>query len=154
MRRSEKEVKEKSEIEAIIRQSIVCRLAMSENNRPYLVPLNFGYRDNVLYFHGAGEGKKIDILKNNPNVCFEFDIGAATVQAEDACFWGMKFQSVIGFGKASFIEDEKEKENALTVIMGQYSDAAYTFDENFIRATTVIKVEIGSMTGKRSDEAI
>ena len=90
----EKEVKEKSDIEAIIRQSIVCRLAMSENNRPYLVPLCFGYKDNALYFHGAGQGKKIDILKNNPNVCFEFDIGAATVQAEDACFWGMKFQSV------------------------------------------------------------
>ena len=66
----------------------------------------------------------------------------------------MKFQSVIGFGKASFIEDEKEKENALTVIMGQYSDRHYSFDENFIRATAVVKVEIESMTGKRSGEEL
>ncbi len=154
MRRSEKEVKEKTEIEAIIREAVVCRLAMSENGRPYIVPLNFGYKDNTLFFHGAKEGKKVDILKKNPNVCFEFDIGAATVQAEDACFWGMKFKSVIGFGKASFVEDEKEKEKALTIIMAQYSDAVYSFDENFIRATAVVKVEIESMTGKRSDEAL
>jgi uncharacterized protein len=154
VRRSEKEIKGKTEIEAIIREALVCRLAMSENGRPYVVPLSFGYEDNALYFHGAGEGKKIDILKNNPDVCFEFDIGAKTVEAEDACFWGMEFKSVIGFGKAFFIDDEKEKEKALAVIMGQYSDRLYTFDEKFIRATAVIKVEIGSMTGKRSDEEL
>lgn len=154
MRRSEKEIKEKAEIEAIIREAVVCRLAMSEDDRPYIVPLNFGYKDNTLFFHGAKEGKKTDILKKNPNVSFEFDIGVKTVEAEDACFWGMEFKSVIGFGKAFFIEDEKEKEKALAVIMGQYSDRLYTFDEKFIRATAVIKVEIRSMTGKRAGEEL
>jgi nitroimidazol reductase NimA-like FMN-containing flavoprotein (pyridoxamine 5'-phosphate oxidase superfamily) len=154
MRRAEKEITEKSEIEAILREAVVCRLAMSENDRPYIVPLSFGYKDNALYFHGAKEGKKIDILKKNPWVCFEIDLHAEPVKAEDACFWGMKFKSVIGFGKAFFIEEDTEKEKALTVIMSQYSDAAYIFDENFIRATAVVKVEIESMTGKRSGEEI
>jgi uncharacterized protein len=153
MRRNEKEIKEKSGIEAIIRDSMVCRLAMSENDRPYIVALCFGYKDSTLYFHGAGEGKKIDILKKNPNVCFEFDIRVAPVEAEDACFWGMTYHSVVGFGKAGFIEDEKEKESALSIIMSQYSGKRFEFDENFIRATAVIKVNIESMTGKWSGEA-
>jgi uncharacterized protein len=153
MRRKEKEIKDSSEIEAIIRDARVCRLALSENDRPYIVPLCFGYKDNALYFHGAGEGKKIDMVKENPRVCFEFDIQAEPIEAEDPCFWGMKFKSVIGFGTASLVTDEKEKETALGIIMGQYSDRRHSFDADFVRATTVIQVEVEEMTGKQSDQA-
>ncbi len=102
MRRNEKEITDNSAIEAIINQSIVCRLGLSDGNMPYIVPLCFGYKDNTLYFHGALEGKKIDILRKNQNVCFEFDVDAEVVEKEKACSWGMKCQSMIGFGKADF----------------------------------------------------
>jgi nitroimidazol reductase NimA-like FMN-containing flavoprotein (pyridoxamine 5'-phosphate oxidase superfamily) len=71
-------------------------------------------------------------------------------EAEAACDWGVKFQSVIGFGKASFVEDSDEKRKALDIIMAQYSDKQFEFPENMLKATAVIKVEIGSMTGKQS----
>jgi nitroimidazol reductase NimA-like FMN-containing flavoprotein (pyridoxamine 5'-phosphate oxidase superfamily) len=151
MRRKEKEITEASAIESIIKKSLVCRLALSDDNSPYIVPLCFGYRDRVLYFHGSLKGKKIDIIKKNQKVCFEFDINTEIVKAEDACHWSMKYKSVIGFGKAVLLEDLDEKRKALNIIMSQYSDRTFQFNDATLKGTIVIKVEIESMTGKQSE---
>jgi len=150
MRRKEKEITEETAIEAIIQKSLVCRLALSDGNFPYIVPLCFGYRDKVLYFHGSLKGKKIDIIRKNQNICFEFDINTEIVKAEDACHWSMKYKSVIGFGKAVLLEDLDEKRKALNIIMSQYSDRTFQFNDATLKGTVVIKVEIESMTGKQS----
>ena len=150
MRKKEKEITEKSAIEAIITKSLVCRLALSDDNSPYIVPLCFGYKDKVLYFHGSQKGKKVDIIKKNPNVCFEFDTNTEIVKAEDACRWTMRYQSVIGFGKAVLLEDMEEKRKALDIIMSQYSGRIFQFDDAILKKTFVIKIEIESMTGKQS----
>jgi len=151
MRRKEKEITEASAIEAIIKKSLVCRLALSDENSPYIVPLCFGYRDRVLYFHGSLKGKKIDIIRKNQNICFEFDINTEIVKAEDACHWSMKYKSVIGFGKAVLLEDLDEKRKALNIIMSQYSNRTFQFNDATLKGTVVIKVEIESMTGKQSE---
>ena len=67
VRRKDKEIKDKEVIESIIKRATVCRIALSENNVPYIVPLSFGYKDNCLYFHSAPEGRKIDIIKQRVN---------------------------------------------------------------------------------------
>ena len=150
MRRKEKEITEKSEIEAVIHKSIVCRVGFSEDNIPYVVPLSFGYQDNTIYVHGSLKGRKINILHKNPNVCFEFDINAEIVASENACEWGMRYQSVIGFGKASFVDDPEHKQKALNIIMKKYSGRSLQFPENAINGTAVIKIEIIGITGKQS----
>jgi len=150
MRRKENEITEESAIEAIITKSLVCRLALSDDNSPYIVPLCFGYEDKVLYFHGSLKGKKIDIIRKNQKVCFEFDINTEIVKAEDACHWSMKYRSVIGFGKAVLLKDLDEKRKALNIIMGQYSDRTFQFNDATLIKMGVIKVEIESMSGKQS----
>jgi hypothetical protein len=85
MRKKEPEIKTHEEIESIIQKSIVCRLGLSEDNLPNIVPLCFGYQDHTLYFHTAREGKKIDIFRKNNQVCFEFDIDQELVKADQAC---------------------------------------------------------------------
>lgn len=150
MRRKDREITEISIIENIIKESMVCRISMVDQNKPYIVPLCFGYETNILYFHGALKGHKIDLMRKNPNVCFEFDLISGTIESENACDWSMKYQSVIGFGRAAFIESPDEKRRALTIIMRQYSDRRYRFPENMLKATAVFKVNIESMTGKRS----
>jgi nitroimidazol reductase NimA-like FMN-containing flavoprotein (pyridoxamine 5'-phosphate oxidase superfamily) len=154
MLRSEKEIKEIAAIESIIGDASVCRLGLSKDAQPYVVPLNFGYEKNTFYFHGAGEGKKIDIIRSNPNVCFELDIRAKVVEAPDPCFWGMNYQSVIGFGIAVILEDIEEKRKGFNIIMAHYSDQSFAFDDKFLNATAVIKVEIESMTGKQSGDVL
>lgn len=150
MRKKDKEISDESGIRAIIEKANVCRLGMVNGNKPYIVPLCFGYHDNVLYFHGSLKGQKIDLIRKNPNVCFEFDLITETIESENACDWSMKYQSVMGFGKAVFIESSDEKRKALSIIMGQYSDRLFLFPENILKVTAVIKVEIESMTGKHS----
>ena len=150
MRRSEKEMTDFSDINAVIEKSRVCRLGMISEGKPYIVPLCFGYRENTLYFHSAQKGRKIDSLRENPDVCFEMDVAAEAVESEEACGWSMKFQSVIGFGKAEFIESLEGKRKALDIIMAQYSDRNFQFPENKVAVIAVIKVGIESITGKRS----
>jgi nitroimidazol reductase NimA-like FMN-containing flavoprotein (pyridoxamine 5'-phosphate oxidase superfamily) len=145
-----KAIHDRDEIEAIIRGSLACRLALSDDNRPYVVPLSFGYENNTLYFHSASEGKKVEILKKNTNVCFEFDIDHEVVQAEKPCKWSMKYRSVIGFGKGSLVEDLEEKRKGLDAIMQHYAGRSFEYLEPAIESTVIIKVEIESMTGKKS----
>jgi hypothetical protein len=150
MRRKDKEISETSSMNAILKKAAVCRLGMVDGDKPYVVPLCFGFQDDVLYFHSALKGQKIDCIQNNPNVCFEFDLIGEPKESEEPCSWAMNYQSVIGFGKAVFVEESDEKHKALNLIMAQYSDQQYQFPQNKVDATAIIKVEIESMTGKQS----
>jgi len=150
MRRKDKEIKDKEVIESIIKRATVCRIGLCENNVPYIVPLVFGYKDNCLYFHSAPEGRKIDTIKRNNNVCFELDVDCELVKSETACSWDMKYYSVIGFGKAFFVDDLEEKRKALDIIMEHYSGNPYEYPTNAINKVAIIKVKIDSMTGKKS----
>lgn len=150
MRRKDKEIKDKDVIESIIKRATVCRIGLCENNVPYVVPLVFGYKDNCLYFHSVPEGKKIDLIKHNNNVCFELDTDLQLVKSETACSWDMKYYSVIGFGKAFLIDDPEEKRKALNIIMEHYSNNSHEYPVNEINKVTIIKVKIDSMTGKKS----
>ena len=150
MRRKEKEINEQSEIEAIINSSLVCRLGLSDGNMPYIVPLCFGFKDHSIYIHSALKGKKIDIIRINPNVCFEFDSDIEVKETEKPCSWGMKFKSIIGFGKAVFIDDVEEKKEALNIIMQQYSGNSFDFSDNAVNGVAVVRIDIEKITGKWS----
>jgi uncharacterized protein len=150
MRRKEREIKKVAAIEDVLRRATVCRLGLCEDNRPYVVPVCFGYKDNALYIHCGPEGKKLEILRKNNSVCFEVDIDNKLVKGDKPCDWGMKYKSVIGFGKAVFVEDIESKRKALDVIMRQFSANTFEYPEETIRKTTIIRVEIENMTGKRS----
>jgi nitroimidazol reductase NimA-like FMN-containing flavoprotein (pyridoxamine 5'-phosphate oxidase superfamily) len=149
MRRKDQEINDIATIEEIIRKAQVCRLGLSENGQPYIVPLCFGYKDNTLYFHSAREGKKLEILRKNNNVCFEIDIDQEPVKGKKACNCSMKYRSVIGFGKAELIEDIETKRRALNIIMQNYFEGFFKYPEESVNNTMIIKVEIESITGKK-----
>ena len=150
MGRKEKEIIDNKALDEIIGSAQVCRLSLSDGNRSYIVPLCFGYKDRILYFHSAAEGKKIEIIKKNPNVCFEFDHNVEVIQTEIPCKWGMKYQSIIGYGKAIFIETIEEKREALNIIMNQYTEDPFSFEDSAISKSTVFKVVIKEISGKQS----
>jgi nitroimidazol reductase NimA-like FMN-containing flavoprotein (pyridoxamine 5'-phosphate oxidase superfamily) len=139
-------------IESIIRRASVCRIALSDDGQPYVVPVCFGYADNTLYFHSASSGKKLDILERNNAVCLEFDVDHEIVRSEDACKWSFNYRSVIGFGRAFFVKDLEEKKKALDLIVAHYDYGGRPaeYPEATLRRTAVVRVEIQSMTGKIS----
>ena len=150
MRRSEKEIVDPRQIDRILQQGTVCRLAMCLNDQPYVVPLCYGFKDRCLYFHSAASGKKIAILKKNPEVCFEVAIEQQLQTARAACKWGMDYQSVIGYGKVSFIVDPPAKKQALDIILAHYGEPHPAYSEAALGKTVVFKVDIAQMTGKQS----
>jgi uncharacterized protein len=150
MRNAEREIKDSEEILSIIKEAQVCRVAFSAGNIPYIVPMNFGYQDSCLYFHCAPEGKKLDIIRQNHEVCFEMDINDELVKkTERLCSWTTKYRSIIGFGKASIIENWQEKSSALNIITQHYGANPHAFSEKDVERLSIIKIEIGSITGKK-----
>jgi hypothetical protein len=150
MRKTEREIKDQAEIDSIIQQAQVCRVGFSSGNLPYIVPMNFGYQNNCLYFHCALEGKKLDIIRRNNEVCFEMDIDYQLVTSpERVCAWGVKYRSIIGFGNAFILEYWQDKATALNIITGHYGAARHDFTEKELEKVGVIKIEISSMTGKK-----
>ncbi len=150
MRRSEREITDRAEIEEIIRKASICRIALSDNGNPYIVPVCFGYEHGRLYFHTATERRKLEILKRNNRVCFEMDIETKLAVGEKACTWGMKYRSVIGFGTAWFVEDPAEKRKGLDAIMRQYSGPEGDYSTKALNQTALVKIEIESLTGKQA----
>lgn len=150
MRREDKEITERGAIDSIIMQSQVCRLGLCGDGVAYIVPLCFGYDGGSLYFHGAGQGRKIDILKRNNRVCFEFEADAEVVRGDSPCSFSMRYRSVTGEGRACFVEEPAAKRQALEIIMKQYGDEGVTFEESDLGKITVFRVDIESITGKKS----
>lgn len=139
------------EISQIIRKCQVCRLALSQDDVPYIIPVSFGYDGKILYFHSARDGKKIDILSINNNVCFEFESGVEIIVDESKpCNWSFSFQSVIGFGKVEELSSPEEKIKGLKHIIAQYSEKEWSFDTLPLNGLRVWAINIESITGKQS----
>ncbi len=150
MRRADKEIKNSAEIEDILNRGRVCHLGLNDRGLTYVVPVNYGYVDGCLYVHSAGEGRKIDILRRNNLISFSIYIDNSLVQSDIACNWGMSYRSVMGTGIAALVEDRAEKEAALRIIMTHYSGPFTAFDAASINKILVIRVEIETLTGKKS----
>jgi uncharacterized protein len=150
MRRKEKEITDPAEIESIVCEAPVCRIGLCDRDQPYVVPVCFGYREGCLFFHSAHEGRKIDMLRKNPLVCFEVDVPGGLTGTGPLCDRGIQYRSVIGFGVAEFLVDPEEKRAGLTCIVAHYMDEPAIFPENAVNSVTVIRVKITSMTGKQS----
>jgi nitroimidazol reductase NimA-like FMN-containing flavoprotein (pyridoxamine 5'-phosphate oxidase superfamily) len=150
MRRKEKEITDKKEIENILKKSQICHIAMVDKDKPYIVPMNFGYENKTLFFHSALEGRKINLIKQNPNLCFEIDQVVQFKKAKLACDWSIEYKSVIGEGRAQLLYDPEEKREGLDIIMAQYSGRTFEYPSEMLEKTLVIKLVIDKMTGKQS----
>lgn len=149
MRRREREIRDEAGIQEILEKELVCRLGLYDGQYPYVVPMNYGYRDGRLYFHCAAEGRKIDMLKKNDRVCIEVDIDSRIVRGDTPCRWAAKYRSVIGFGRARIVDDDKAKKAGLDVIMAHYGGSGGDYDEKSLQRTSLIEVVLDSITGKQ-----
>jgi hypothetical protein len=150
MRRKEKEISDRAEIEAVIQDARVCRLGMCDGQTPYVVPLCFGYAAQTFYFHCAAAGRKLEILEKNPNVCLELESGVAVKSGKNACDWSMNYRSVIAFGRAARVEAPEAKRRALDLIVARYAPGSFDYPEAALAKTVILEVRVQSMAGKRS----
>ncbi|AEF84599.1 5-nitroimidazole antibiotic resistance protein [Treponema primitia ZAS-2] len=155
MRRSDREITDVEEKLKILRKNKVFRLGMAEQNQPYIVPLNFGFEFDggllTLYFHGAREGKKADILARNSQVCFEMDGEHSLVTGEEAAAYSFAYESIIGFGTAELLTKDEEKIRGLDALMKHQTgeDREWHYTESQLKAVAVYRIRVSSFSGKR-----
>ena len=162
MRRKDCEIVDDKRMWEVLRSANVCRVAFCHEGWPYIVPMNFGCLEGKLYFHCASEGTKLDLLNANPNVCFEVAVNVEIVPGADACNWSVRYESVVGLGRMSIVEDPEERRAGLEALLAQckalaqskrsaqQTDRSGELPEHVSAATVVLRVDIESMTGKES----
>ncbi len=143
-------ISDQQQIEEILSKANFIHLALADGDTPYIIPMSFGYKDNVIYLHGSKRGKKIDILKKNRKVCFEAMLEGEVIPTEDICKYDVKYRSVIGEGQAQILEDYNEKIVGLTVLSEHYGKKGpFDFTEEKVNRVSIIKIDVQRMTGKQ-----
>ncbi len=140
----------KDEIARIIQACKTCYVAMSLQNVPYVLPLNFGYDGTYVILHSAQSGRMWETLKQNPKVCINWTLGDEIVSQNEevACSYRVKSKTVIAEGVAEFINDCDEKIKCLDLMMSQYSNKKFKYSEPSVINVGVIRVKINNIKGK------
>jgi len=143
-------IHDREEIDAILKQCKTCWVAMSENDVPYVLPMNFAMDGDRVILHSAQSGRMWETIKKNPKVCINWMLGEelAWQDFEVACSYRVKSKSVIVEGTAEIIKDVEEKERLFKQFMTQYSDLSFKFNAPAIRNVGVLVVPITKLTAK------
>ena len=151
--RREREVTDINEILGILDRAKIVHVGMIDADSPYVVPMNYGYTmENgklTLYLHGAKEGRKLDILHQNPKVFIEIDTDIVPFEGITACHYGVGYSSVMGEGIAELVEDAEGKREALSILMKTQTGKDFTFDDRMVSVVTCIKICVTDFTAKK-----
>lgn len=153
MRRQDRRITDPAMICVVLDKCRTLHLGLVEDGRAYIVPLNYGWTEEngryILYAHSAAEGRKIDLIRGGADVGFEMETGVEYFDADTACGWGNRYESIIGEGRATLLETPEEKRQALAAIMAHYSARRdYTFEDAMVNLVQVIKIDVTALSCK------
>ena len=155
MRRKDREITDFTKMIDIVEDCICCRLGLVSGGRAYIVPMNFGYDADAatgsltLYFHCAREGKKLEILRNDPETAFELDSGARYTGKDSACSFTCLYRCVMGSGRVVFPEEPERKLHALDRIMAHCGYKGIPeYDERALSRVCVFELKVDEWTAK------
>lgn len=149
MRRHEREITDPIIIEEIFSKAIICRVAFHGEEYPYVVPMNFGYKDGALYFHCATEGKKLELIRKNNKVAFEITEKQELVPSEKSCEWTEHYRSIFGVGEMEMLSDYTQKLKGLDALMQHHGKVKNAYDPKLVDRLLVLKLTIKEMTAKQ-----
>ena len=153
LRRSDKEVTDRKVVEELLSNALVGRLGTCFDNIPYITPVNFVYDKDKIYFHSAHEGRKIENIKYNQQVCFEIDEIISIIPGRRMpCGSTTEYKSVIIFGDIGVVVDIDEKNFALNKLIEKYAPEAPRLPQSSDAAkrTNVLAIDVKEITAKQS----
>ncbi|MDR0905558.1 MAG: pyridoxamine 5'-phosphate oxidase family protein [Oscillospiraceae bacterium] len=150
MRRSDREITDFGEIIDVLRRADTIRLGLHDEPYPYVVPLSFGFEvaggKIALYFHGAKEGLKHELIAENPRVCVEADVFRGYAEVEKSVT--TEYESVIGFGVCELVGGDVAA-RGLDLLLTHCGFEGFAYDREVLDVTAVYKVTLERVTGKR-----
>ena len=153
MRRAEREVTDRGQLLEIIGRCTCCRVAFSDPEGAYIVPLSFAFvpgQPDRFYFHGAKEGRKASLIAKRPKVGFELDCAYELIAGQSGCKYSCRYQSIVGTGVIGEVQDLEEKKQALSALMRQYEPSrSFAFTDEQAQAVAVYRLDVAAMTGKQ-----
>ncbi|MGM0622114.1 MAG: pyridoxamine 5'-phosphate oxidase family protein [Bacteroidota bacterium] len=143
-------IENREEIEAVIKLCKTCYVAMSENDTPYVLPMNFALDGDAVILHSAQSGRMWETLKKNPKVCINWTLGEELAWQDErvGCSYRVKSKSAIVEGSVEIVDDYDEKVRCLELFMAQYSDRDFKFNSPAVKNVGVIKVHIEKISAK------
>ena len=152
MTKREFQITDPEQIVRILDAAKVLHLGLAVNNEPYVVPMNYGYTMEegklTLYLHSAVKGKKLDMIRSNPNVFFALDCGRTPFEGKVACQYGLSYSSVMGQGTACIVDDVEEKKKAMSVLMKTQTEKDFAFEDRLVSIVAVIRIDVSEYTAK------
>ena len=152
MTKRELQITDPREIRHILDTAKVLHLGLAVDNMPYVVPMNYGYTMDgekpVLYLHSAVRGKKLDMIRQNPNVSFSLECDLTPFAGKVACQYGLSYSSVMGVGQAHIVEDVEEKKHAMSVLMKTQTGGDFSFEDRLVSIVAVIRIDVTEFTAK------
>lgn len=152
MTRREREITDINRITAILDKAKIAHIGLVDGDEPYVVPMNYGYimQDGrlTIYLHGAKRGRKIDIMKANPKVFFEAECSLQEFEGDIACRYGIAYESIMGRGTATIVEDVEEKKKGLSALMKTQTGKDFEFEDKMVAFVSVIRIDVSEYTAK------
>jgi uncharacterized protein len=149
-RRRERAMEGRGEMAALLDRMAVGRLALITKEGPYVVPVNYLFADDCIYFRSGPKGKKVEALRADPRVCFLVDEPGPQVTWERGCGISQIYESVMCFGRADFVERLEEKRQILERMVHKFvpAESPVPLKDKDIDNTVVVKIYIEWITGK------
>ena len=151
--RTDRTMKTSREMELLLERMPVGRLAVTDEDGPYIIAVNYLFFEGSIYFHSGLSGRKMEALQADSRVCFLVDEVGPQVLWERGCGISQVYKSVVCFGKAEFVEGLLEKRGILERMVKKYVPSSYPLspmtDQN-VKKTAVVRIVIESMSGKEN----
>ena len=152
MTKREYQITDEQELRRILDTAKVLRLGLSVDGEPYIYPMNYGYTlengELKLYLHSAVNSHKLELLRKNPEVCFELDCGYQPFEGVLPCQYGLGYSAVSGRGRAVIVEELQEKLDGMSRLMKTQTGKDFEFNERLVSIVSVIRLDVSEYTAK------
>ena len=152
MTKREFKITDEAGIRQILDKAKVLRLGLAVDNVPHIIPLNYGYTLESgklkFFLHSAVKGNKLDLIRSNPNVCFELVCDYKPFEGQLPCQYGLGYCAVSGRGKAVIVEDVEEKMEGMSILMKTQTGKDFEFNERLVSIVSVIRLDVTEFTAK------
>ena len=160
MRRARRQITDPAEVRALVERCRTVRVGAVDEDGVFVVPLSFGHEwvegHLVLYLHSAAEGRKAAAFSQRLRVAIEMDVELGVTSGDYACAYSFSYQSVMGSGAVSPVDEPAEKRRALDLIMRHMAPDAprdtagdLPFSDEAVRRVAIFRIDVDELSAKQ-----